>query len=332
MLSTEEIDIVEKIIAIARTNSVDLQRRLDNTCNDTRASGYALFPKFSYLNHSCMANCRYHISCNNEAITVRAMRPIMKGEEITISYIGVTLGNIIRRKSFNRHWRFKCNCKRCQDPTEFGTYLQAIRCRNCKLQNSIGYMLPEYHDNEDEQEKWRCNNCSNAIADVDVRILLGEILERTEFMGYDQPSETWEKLLANLQNELLHPDNYLCMNIKRSLIYIYGNKEPFNSSKDIDKITRKLELCRNYLKVYSKVDIGYSSWKGKLLEEMVSPLMMLNKIKLKNGSIDQSGFLECYKESVRMIKEAAKCRQFEPELSKSFLGWCIKDTNDALID
>ena len=65
---------------------------------------------------------------------------------------------------------------------------------------------------------------------------------------------------------------------------------------------------------------------------MIGPMMLLNKIKLKNGNIDQAGFLECYKESVRMIKEAAKCRQFEPELSGNFLGWCIKDANDALND
>ena len=121
------------------------------------------------------------------------------------------------------------------------------------------------------------------------------------------------------------------MNVKRSLIYIYGNKEKLNDPvKDVEKIARKLELCQNYLDVYSKVDVGYTSWRGKLLEEMVNPLLLLNKIKLNNGTINQVEFLKCYKESVRMIKEAAKCRQFEPEHSNNFLGWCIKDANDAM--
>ena len=337
-LSQEEINIIEKIIAIARTNSVDLHQRLDQTCSDCRAPGYAVFPTFSYLNHNCMANCRYHISHDNKSITVRAMRPILMGEEITISYIGTTLGNIIRRKSFQRHWRFTCGCKRCKDPTEFGTYLQGIRCRECKKEQTNGFMLPEYEGTADEtvkiygEEEWKCDKCSNSMQDINVRVLLGDILQKTEFMTYEQSSATWEDLLKELQSELLHPDHYLCMNIKRALIYIYGNKEHFDASKDINKITRKLELCRNYLEVYSKVDVGYTSWRGKLLEEMVGPLMMINKMKLKNGSIDQEGFLECYKETVRMIKEATKCRQFEPEHSSNFLGWCLRDANDAVLD
>ena len=327
MLSQEDIDIVEKIIAIARTNSVDLQQRLEKTSSKCISPGYAVFPSFSYLNHSCMANCRYHISSDNRTITVRAQRPIKKGEEITISYIGVTLGNIIRKQSFQRHWRFTCNCKRCQDPTEFGTFLQAIRCKMCIEKKKDGYMLPD----STSENKWICNLCTNSMSDIEVRVLLGDILQKTEFMNYDQPSELWENLLNKIQSEILHPDHYLCMNIKRALIYIYGNKQPFNDPlEDTQKISRKLELCQNYLNVYSKVDVGYTSWRGKLLEEMVNPLLLLNKIKLNNGTIDQVEFLQVYKESVRMIKEAAKCRQFEPDHSNNFLGWCIKDANDAL--
>ena len=284
-----------------------------------------------------MANCRYHISSDNCKITVRAMRPIKKDEEITISYIGPTLGNIIRKQSFQRHWRFVCNCKRCQDPTEFGTYLQAIRCKKCTEQRRDGFMLPEYLDklslegSPKSDEKWACNLCSNSILDLEVRVLLGDILQQTEFMNYDQSSEIWESLLDKIQNQILHPNHYLCMNIKRSLIYIYGNKEKFSDPvKDIEKISRKLDLCQNYLEVYSKVDIGYTSWRGKLLEEMINPLLLLNKLKLNNGAINQVQFLQCYKESVRLIKEATKCRQYEPEHSDNFLGWCIKDANDVM--
>ena len=337
MLPQESIDIIEKIIAISRTNSVDLQQRLEKTSSDCTSPGYAIFPSFSYLNHSCMANCRYHINSDNNTITVRAMRPIKKGEEITISYIGVTLGNIIRKQSFQRHWRFSCRCKRCQDPTEFGTFLQAIRCKSCNEQKKEGYMLPKYNCDPSEEakanseENWTCNVCSSSLSDLEVRVLLGDILEKTEFMDYEQSSEIWENLLNKIQTEILHPNHYLCMNIKRSLVYIYGNKEPFNDPlKDIKKISRKLELCQNYLEVYSKVDVGYSAWRGKLLEEMINPLLLQNKIKLQNGTIDQAEYLKCYKQSVRMIKEATKCRQFEPDHSNNFLGWCIKDANDAM--
>ena len=33
-------------------------------------------------------------------------------------------------------------------------------------------------------------------------------------------------------------------------------------------LQRKLDLCENYLHVYTKVDPGYTRWKGRILEEM----------------------------------------------------------------
>ena len=65
---------------------------------------------------------------------------------------------------------------------------------------------------------------------------------------------------------------------------------------------------------------------------MISPLLLFNKHQLKLEQIDQKTYIECYKESIRMIKEAAKCRQFEPENSRNFLAWCIKDVNDAVAE
>ena len=201
-------------MAIARTNSVDLLQQLDESGSTASTPGYAIFPQFSLFNHSCMANCRYSITSDNTRITVRAMRSISKGEELTISYIGVTLGNIIRKRSFKSNWKFVCCCKRCCDPTELGTFLQAIRCSKCRQQNTDGYMLPDSHNQstgsaieQDENEpEWKCATCTHKMSDVDVRVLLGELLQKTESMSYALPSNVWEELLQDIQSNLLHPN------------------------------------------------------------------------------------------------------------------------------
>ena len=146
-LFEEAISMIEEIIAILRTNCVGLTPRLEHF---GASRGLALFPYFSMLNHSCVANCRYSVSLDNTTMSVRGMRPILKGEEITIHYVGISLGNIARKRSFNNQWKFDCQCKRCMDPTEFGSYLQAIKCKVCPEKDRVGCVLPNYEDEKDD--------------------------------------------------------------------------------------------------------------------------------------------------------------------------------------
>ena len=148
-------------------------------------------------------------------------------------------------------------------------------------------------------------------------------------LEYHEPIEVWENALSDLE-KVLHPSNYLCMRIKRTLIQLYGNQDKFDLFDDMQKICRKLELCRNYIDTYSKVDKGYSSWRGKVLEEMVGPYMLYNKFLLKQGRIDEETNIRNYKESIRMIKEASKCRQYEPQFSPNLFAYCLKDINDVI--
>ena len=101
------------------------------------------------INHSCVANCRYHISRDTTTMSVQAKRPILKGEEITIHYVGISLENIVRKRSLQKHWKFDCPCERCLDPTEFGSHLQAIKCKLCFEMEEKGFLLPVCSNNND---------------------------------------------------------------------------------------------------------------------------------------------------------------------------------------
>ena len=152
-LLEHEISLVEKIIAILRTNCCGLTPRIEHF---GASRGVALFPYFSMINHSCIANSRYTISMDNSTMLVRATRPILKGEEITIHYLGISLGNIMRKKTFESQWKFECRCNRCLDPTEFNSYLQAIKCKLCSENQEPSYLLPCYQTNENDIESQVC--------------------------------------------------------------------------------------------------------------------------------------------------------------------------------
>ena len=181
----------------------------------------------------------------------------------------------------------------------------------------------------DISEDWACRTCDSKITCTEVHMLMDNLQERINVLSYQQPIKTWEEALSVLEKEL-HPNNYMCMHVKRTLIQLYGNVEKFNLANDIEIIRRKLLLCQNHLETYSKVDQGYSSWRGKVLEEMVGPYMLYTKFLLNKGQIGEDTYAQNIKESIRMMKVASKCRQYDPEPSGIFMACCLKDVNDVI--
>ena len=101
-IPNEDINLIEQIIGIIKTNSVSL---LPKPGSESR--GYGVFPLFSMLSHNCMANCRYSVGQTNQTVVVRAMRPITKGQELTIQYKSPLLGTHARRQRLKDQWKFR---------------------------------------------------------------------------------------------------------------------------------------------------------------------------------------------------------------------------------
>ena len=69
-----------------------------------QARGHALFPIFSMLAHNCMANCRYVASTDGRFVTVRALRHIHEGEQLSIDYNDVLLGNFVSIHIYRKYF------------------------------------------------------------------------------------------------------------------------------------------------------------------------------------------------------------------------------------
>jgi len=81
-------------------------------------------------------------------------------------------GTLDRRKALFETTKIECSCKLCKDPTEFGSYMSAMRCLKCKPkltdefkseeEGNLGYLLPI--DPLNENSRWKCNKCSGELA------------------------------------------------------------------------------------------------------------------------------------------------------------------------
>ena len=68
------------------------------------------------------------------------------------------VGNMRRREDIRRFWYFDCECPRCSDPTELGSYMSAVICFACKR----GFLVPI--DSLQYKSDWKCDSCGHIIS------------------------------------------------------------------------------------------------------------------------------------------------------------------------
>lgn len=74
--------------------------------------GIVFDPTLGKINHSCDPNA--FVMMNGPRISVRALKPILKDEEVYISYIDNTHPYSRRQQDLQSRWFFTCSCSKCQ--------------------------------------------------------------------------------------------------------------------------------------------------------------------------------------------------------------------------
>lgn len=147
------IELLKRTASVMNTNS--FQNIISTSASGSNQSIRALYPLFAYINHQCTPNTRRAV--NNDGSNVAqfyATKRIGKGEEITTSYTQILWSTSSREAYFTVTKEFICLCDRCQDATENGTNLAALKC----LQRSCGgVLLPVAPISV--TSTWQCNVC-----------------------------------------------------------------------------------------------------------------------------------------------------------------------------
>ena len=284
MYSEEEIN---RAIGILRTNAFQIEHPY---LQYQGTSGKAVYPTFSFMSHNCYNNGRYIVHPDNR-LTLRAQREIKEGEEITIQYISFLFGNFKRCPDIKACWFFQCSCRRCEDPTELGTFLSAVLCQQCD-----GPVLPA--DSSLTCLSWTCLHCGLTVDREQVSSMVRELedeMYKTEEQEYDKYCQLVERF-----SSLLHPHHYQLLLCKK---YLAGSIRG-NISLDMLEVKmllwimivtmillqRKVELMTEFVEVFQVVDPGLTKWRGKMLYQVHKTKMFLADLKHSNDMMDSKTF------------------------------------------
>ncbi|RDW59127.1 hypothetical protein BP5796_12051 [Coleophoma crateriformis] len=94
---------------IALVNSFDV---IPDLLDPVREELFTLFPNISRFNHDCRPNAAYRFNHETMTHNVRALRDIVPGEELTLTYTNPSLSRKDRQDRL-RLWGFECACDLC---------------------------------------------------------------------------------------------------------------------------------------------------------------------------------------------------------------------------
>ena len=221
--------------------------------NSVRAR--ALFPMAYLMAHDCTPNTTHTDHTKTHDLTIRMTDDVKKGEMITVTYSYTLQGTIKRREHLHESKFFWCRCKRCKDPTEFGTYCSALRCPKCP-----GGMILSIDPLEQESD-WKCVKCSYTVTAKSVQILFEKLYLELENLDVNSIEEN-EEFIKKYRNAL-HPNHYLFLSAKHSLCQLYGRVEGHLIHElSEEDLHRKEEICRELLEVVDKFEPGLTRLRG----------------------------------------------------------------------
>lgn len=264
----EDLNFLNYVSNVLYTNSYEVAINSDGEENVSLRGMYSLA---SLMNHSCIPNTRICFD-KKKIMTVRATKKIKKGEEICTSYTQLIWGSPYRRAFLSNSKNFLCNCVRCADPTEFGTYMLAVPCtdKNCE-----GKIIPK--NSLSFKSQWICNICSITTDSNSI----SSIQKINSAVVRDQMSdENIQNIINYCRLDLptfLPPFNQFSVELKLFLIWkIDGNYNDFKLEDYLDKE----QYCLDLLNLIQTLNLGECVKAGVLYFELYKCQQEIQKIQL----------------------------------------------------
>ncbi|XP_076269704.1 SET domain-containing protein SmydA-8-like isoform X1 [Rhynchophorus ferrugineus] len=225
-----------------------------------KSSLRGLYPLGSLANHSCVPNL-VHTFNHRHQMVAKAAVFIPKDTELFHSYTRLIWGTTTRLYHLYKTKHFVCKCPRCQDPSEFGTYMSSILCKSCR---GIVSPLNPYKSHG----KWQCQDCKKVILGREVgelTTLLGAILR-------DIDQKDFKFMYYFLQGKLktVVPEyNQVTVELKYKIIWHLGHKQGYTWEElTLDLLEFKESLCKDILLLLKKLRCGQNKIRALLLYEL----------------------------------------------------------------
>jgi len=164
-IDLEEADILSLLCKIS-CNSFTVTNAELNTI------GTGIYKVGSYLNHSCDPNACAVFSGN--VISIRAMKTIVPGEEILISYTDLMQPSAVRKSELLEGYMFDCTCAHCDGDPMRDMLFSATLCKDCqytilpvKVENDIGIKLCKCIRDEKDMDTRQKQKASELCDELD---------------------------------------------------------------------------------------------------------------------------------------------------------------------
>uniref|UniRef100_A0A336KMW1 CSON012778 protein n=1 Tax=Culicoides sonorensis TaxID=179676 RepID=A0A336KMW1_CULSO len=316
-------ELIQKVLGILEVNAFEARSQTGYTLR-------VLYPKLAILSHDCTPNTAHTIYMNdNYRMVARTTVDVHKDEQLFSSYTYSTYGTMARQYHLKEGKFFTCKCKRCMDPTELNSHLSTIKCSKCEE----GGVLSS--DPLDMDADWKCTHCSFKTSGAAIQRALGVIqTEIDQVLSMDYTSERLEALETVLKKykTVLHPHHYQILGIKQALVELYGRVPGYEMSELPDVLLeRKLELCRDLLKVFDIIEPGITRSRGMILYEMHAVMVLLAQSAYRQKVIYGLVLKKRLNEAAEVLEKALNILSVEdPDSQEGMIAIQAKEGLDQL--
>ncbi|KAH8413776.1 hypothetical protein KR222_007979, partial [Zaprionus bogoriensis] len=325
LLTDYEPELLHRLCGIIETNYMVIEL-------GTGVELSGLFRQACMMEHACQPNCYFHFDAGTQRIAVRAGCDLKPGDHLRISYTNILWGTQMRQHHLRMTKHFSCRCVRCEDPTEFGSYVSAMRCLGDVSSSCVGVQLPVQP--LDEHTQWKCNTCPMLVEAAYVAEVQTHMTKEVERLLSGRPTASQVELLLARLSQLLHPNHFHMFNLKHTLIQLYGHERglELGSLSDL-QLGRKQRLCEELRDVCRRLDphsTKLAIYVTVILIEMAHTLeeqarrqqaAAAAKLELAHSHLlEAQGILEMVQDSVAGRKLNDKLQQELFELGKMTLG------------
>ena len=248
-ITGEDPEKLIKLVGILSTNSFEL------LSNKTPFTG--LFELASLMNHHCIGNTRLVVDNTNGVfkLSVFASVKIAKGSAILFNYVKPLDRTLNRRENLMNFKFFKCQCSRCEDPTELNTFNSAYLCPKCQVGPVVF-----------DTSKWICKDCQADFDPVKVKHIEDTISKAQEKLAKIQArfDLAQAKSMLNEFQSLLYPSHGFMLEICQALITCtaaaVNNPGPV---KEVQMQKDRIEWCTQILSSLDVLEPGLSIGRGQ---------------------------------------------------------------------
>lgn len=269
----------------------------------------AVFATASLFEHDCVANATRSFTVQGK-IVIRATVPISRGENISLNYIDPLWGTTNRQHILKQGKFFQCQCERCKDPTELGTFLSGLSCPHCKCVKHGAILLPQRP--LQTQSPWECTLCNQTQSAKYVEDLIEKIGK--ELVELKRGSiKQCERFLKKYE-DVLHPHHFYMIDVKLALCQMYGHLE---GQKLIDltddELNAKESLCLELLKLVDVLSPGMNRLRGVILYELQAVFSVRSRKTYLANDISKQELISHVKIVRKMLQEAGTIFSWESE-------------------